>query len=49
MPSRVEGFGLAGLEAITSGTPVLISLGADVDDWRVAILAATWLLEDLKR
>ncbi|KUO02647.1 glycosyltransferase family 4 protein [Streptomyces caeruleatus] len=25
MPSRVEGFGLAGLEAITSGTPVLIS------------------------
>ncbi|MFF1322491.1 glycosyltransferase family 4 protein [Streptomyces chartreusis] len=25
MPSRVEGFGLAGLEAITSGTPVRIS------------------------
>ncbi len=25
MPSRVEGFGLAGPEAITSGTPVLIS------------------------
>jgi glycosyltransferase involved in cell wall biosynthesis len=25
MPSRVEGFGLAGLEAIVAGTPVLVS------------------------
>jgi glycosyltransferase involved in cell wall biosynthesis/tetratricopeptide (TPR) repeat protein/transcriptional regulator with XRE-family HTH domain len=28
MPSRVEGFGLVGLEAVVAGTPVLVNLGS---------------------
>jgi glycosyltransferase involved in cell wall biosynthesis/tetratricopeptide (TPR) repeat protein len=45
MPSRAEGFGLVGVEAITAGTPVLVSASSGLG----ALLEATLTLDDVQR